>query len=216
MGFHQLKPQEDSFIKIARSVVRILDVFMLCEGRTDVEIFKVIAEKLGLRDFKELGITDSGGVEIVYELAKYIMTISKLSKKLKALAAIIDSNEYSPNQRVHSFINSLKFIGANIIRLTDLRDNVYSFLMNGRKLIILVAGLLELPFKKHMIEDYVVKLLIEQGVLSLLQIVNYESAKDVLTSRGIDPLKVIRDAEEKEVKKVFQSFKVFYESIDAL
>jgi hypothetical protein len=162
----QLKPREEAFMKILMDVKR-LDIIVICEGRSDVEVYKSVLRKLasGVERKVSIGFTDAEGLDNIPELATAIATLSKHSRKLKALVIAIDADEYRAEDRASGLVDSLKARGIVVesFEKRGLYDQVYvvNISSNGRRLkaLILINGDFTIPAKKHVLEDHCVKLL---------------------------------------------------------
>jgi hypothetical protein len=166
MSITQLKPREEAFMKILMDVKR-LDIIVICEGRSDVEVYKSVLRKLasGVERKVSIGFTDAKGLDNIPELATAIATLSKHSRKLKALVIAIDADEYRAEDRASGLVDSLRARGIVVesFEKRGLYDQVYvvNISSNGRRLkaLILINGDFTIPAKKHMLEDHCVKLL---------------------------------------------------------
>ncbi len=166
MSITQLKPREEAFMKILMDVKR-LDIIVICEGRSDVEVYKSVLRKLASEVERKvsIGFTDAEGLDNIPELATAIATLSKHSRKLKALVIAIDADEYRAEDRASGLVDSLRARGIVVesFEKRGLYDQVYvvNISSNGRRLkaLILINGDFTIPAKKHMLEDHCVKLL---------------------------------------------------------
>ncbi len=166
MSITQLKPWEHAFMKILMDVKR-LDVIIICEGRSDVEVYKSVLRKLtsGVERRVSIGFTDAEGLENIPEIATAIATLSKHSRKLKTLVIAIDADEYRAEDRASMLVDSLRARGIVVesFEKCGLYDQVYvvNISSNGRRLkvLILINGDFTIPAKKHVLEDHCVKLL---------------------------------------------------------
>jgi 5S rRNA maturation endonuclease (ribonuclease M5) len=166
MSITQLKPWEEAFMKILMDVKR-LDAIIICEGRSDVEVYKSVLRKLtsGVERRVSIGFTDAEGLRNIPEIATAIATLSKHSRRLKTLIIAIDADEYKAEDRASGLIDSLRARGIVIegFEKHGLYDQVYvaNISSNGRRLkvLILVNGDFTIPAKKHVLEDHCVKLL---------------------------------------------------------
>jgi hypothetical protein len=162
----QLKPWEQAFMEILMNVKR-LDAIIVCEGRSDVEVYKSVLRKLtsGVERKVSIGFTDAEGLENIPDIATAIATLSKHSRKLKTLVIAIDADEYKAEDRASMLVDSLRAHGIVVegFKRHTLYDQVYtaSISSNERRLkaLILINGDFTIPAKKHMLEDHCVKLL---------------------------------------------------------
>ncbi|MCC6053096.1 MAG: hypothetical protein LM569_02730 [Desulfurococcaceae archaeon] len=166
MSITQLKPWEHAFMKILMDVKR-LDVIIICEGRSDVEVYKCVLRKLtsGVERRVSIGFTDAEGLKNIPEIATAIATLSKHSRRLKTLVIAIDADEYKAEDRASRLVDSLRARGIIVegFERHSLYDYVYTVNIssNGRRLkvLILINGDFTIPAKKHVLEDHCVKLL---------------------------------------------------------
>jgi hypothetical protein len=166
MTLTQLKPREEAFTKILLDVKK-LDAIVICEGRSDVEVFKSILQKLSTvveRGFS-IGFTDAEGLSNIPDMATAIAALSKLSRRLKTLVVAIDADEYTIEERAIGLINGLRARGTVVedVEKSGYHNQVYvaDVLSNERRLkvLILVNGDFTIPSRKHVLEDHCVKLL---------------------------------------------------------
>lgn len=201
--FIQLKPREESFLALSKDLKRKFEAIVLCEGETDVKILKAVTEKIGVEAKLSIGVTDCGGIENLKDLAQTISSLMGLSRRLKTLAIIIDMNDRTPGQRVQELMIYLKPL--KIREPERLTKKLYRVEISDRILLIHIAGIEELPFRKHVIEDHVVKLLLEKRALEKLDIEGRAMAKSLLKDLGKDPVEVIKDSSLENIKKAFQN-----------
>ena len=140
----------------------------MCEGRDETELVKAIVRKLGIEFKGCLGITDAGGIENLYELAKIMVNLIKSFRKVKALGLITDSEEMSPEERVKSSADSLGSVGVEIRGVEERCFQTYEITRTDEdiKLYAAVSGLhgvhrdLDFSrFRKHSINDHVALLI---------------------------------------------------------
>jgi len=163
----QLKPREESFYEILFKKLERLDVVVLCEGRSDVEVAKSVFRKLASEIEStrvSMGFTNVEGRENIPYIAVVVFALSKLYRKLKSIVVVIDADEFSVEERVKSIIDSLRARGVQVEEFTrdSINPQVYtlSTVLNNRylKLIVAVSGDFSLPTRKHVLEDHCVKL----------------------------------------------------------
>lgn len=112
-------------------------------------------------------------------------------------------NDRTPGQRVQELMIYLKPL--KIREPERLTKKLYRVEISDRILLIHIAGIEELPFRKHVIEDHVVKLLLEKRALEKLDIEGRAMAKSLLKDLGKDPVEVIKDSSLENIKKAFQN-----------
>jgi len=84
MSITQLKPWEEAFMKILMDVKR-LDAIIICEGCSDVEVYKSVLRKLtsGVERRVSIGFTDAEGLRNIPEIATAIAIPSSTCIYLK-------------------------------------------------------------------------------------------------------------------------------------
>lgn len=202
MDFVQLKPLENSFYTIASGIIRRFYALILCEGRSDSEIVKAVARKLELMPNRSVGITDCGGKDSLKNIASYAAILAEYSRKLNMIGVIIDADKYSPNERAHSFFNSIKAHLGVTSDISKIADAVYTFNVERLQFVIHIAGDVDLPFTKHEIEDYVVRLIIRIGKADRNSITGVR-AKAFLECLDIDFLSLIEESTRDDVEDAF-------------
>ena len=138
----QLKPYEQSFLVIARNLTKKFDCIILCEGKRDAEIIKILNNKLALQLGDNIAITHAEGIRNLLDLAKYIGVLARLSRKLKLLGILLDLDTKKPDERFHSIKDSLDAAGLHLENIEILSPQVYNGLLkiNRRSLDIKIAN----------------------------------------------------------------------------
>nr|MDO8062819.1 hypothetical protein [Candidatus Freyrarchaeum guaymaensis] len=121
----QLKPKENSFFKMSRNVTK-LDVIFICEGKRDSEVLKGVIYKCFEGAGRGLAVTDCEGRDAVTEVARYIVALSSVSRTLRAVAIVIDADEYSPVKRVRTIVDSLRSFGIEV-GVTEAGEGAFRF-----------------------------------------------------------------------------------------
>jgi len=160
----QLKPREESFYKILFEKLKKIDIIVLGEGQSDVEVSKAVFNKLiGASNRFVIGFTDCEGFENVEYMAKIIARLVGLLRKLKGMIIVVDADEYTAEARVKGIVDSLKSIGIVIGDVKTHSEQVFETEVrsNNRilKLIIAVNGDFTIPTRKHVLEDHCAKLM---------------------------------------------------------
>ena len=176
--FLQLKPWGQSFLQLARDFTRRCSGIVLCEGKSDAEAIKVAAEVLGFKFRGTLAITDCGGVSGVREVAEYVAVLAHVSRKLKVISVVIDADECSLAERAYSIISSLKARGVDVEGFSEIHEGVFKGNLPAASLVVCVLGLMELPFRRHCLEDHFVKVLLIDGKLRESDLERFESSKE--------------------------------------
>ena len=227
MPFLQLKPAEQLFLKMARDLMQ-LDAIVLCEGTRDAELLKLVAGEPGMR----LGVTDCGGIREVYEVGRYVAALARLSRRLKSLGVLVNADEYEPAERASGLIRSLREHELETGELERISEGLFKAHVEGRPLIICVAGRMDLPVDGHCIEDHVLTALVLAGELSLNDVrrVSEElrqvalirqasprvNAKDVLEVMGLDPVAEIRRLIASRPEEVRSAFRRLVKLVEEL
>jgi len=99
---YQLKPSRDSFKAFVLDAMKRCDVFVLCEGRSDAEVFKLLIRKLNMKFNKNIAITDCEGRDKLYEIASVLVTLKRLFRKVKSLAVVVDADSMEYEARFQS------------------------------------------------------------------------------------------------------------------
>ena len=206
----QLKPHHEAFYRFVFDKLVRLNALILCEGKTEVEVVKKIAEKLriSLQDFS-VDVTDCEGIEVVPQMTSAILTLARLSRKLKVMVVIIDAEDMNIEDRIRSFADSLRARGAQmgvqVSNPSPIDDQVYSVkvIVENRTLAMVIAinGVFTLPFQGHKLEDHAVKLLLLSGKMSDEDLERYKDSKEVIERDRI--VELIEDSNEEYVKCAF-------------
>lgn len=182
MSIIQLKPKEQTFYQMARNLTKKLKIIMLCEGKEDVETFKALITKIKI-PCRNVGITDCEGISTLKEIAAYIATLARIARKLEKIALVVDADEQPVEQRVKSLLKSLQARGLNIKETLPISESLYKIKIDSNNLVLKIAGNLELPFQRHTMEDYLVKLLLLNGSINNQQLGKTRDAKTVLAEQ---------------------------------
>ena len=207
----QLKPHHEAFYRFVFDRLMRLNALILCEGKTEVEVVKRIAEKLGvsLQDFS-VGVTDCEGIEVVPKMTSAILVLARLSRRLKVMVVIIDAEDMNVEDRVRSFTDSLGARGARVSNLSPIDDQVYfvRVTVEDRTLAMVIAinGVFTLPFRRHKLEDHAVKLLLLSGRMSDEDLGRYKDSKEVIGRDGI--VELIEDSDEGHVRCAFNHIRL--------
>ena len=138
----QLKPHHEAFYRFVFDKLMRLNVLILCEGKTEVEVVKKIAEKLGisLQDFS-VGVTDCEGIEVVSRMTSSVLALARLSRRLKVMVVIIDAEDMNVKDRIRSFADGLRARGARVSNPSPIDDQVYSvkITVENRALAMIIA-----------------------------------------------------------------------------
>ncbi len=213
----QLKPREESFQAIVSNLTKKFDAIILCGGKSDAEIIKILNRKVGLQLGNNIAITHSEGIRNMLKLAKYISVLSRLSRKLKLLGIIIDLDDKKPEERFNSIKNSLNAANLQLESIQKLKQQVYNGILkiNNRSLDIKIAlaGLTELPFQRHMIEDYITKIALTKNQITQEIPKQFNSAKTLLQVLQINIRSILNNTGKQELEEVFEPIVTMLEKI---
>jgi len=180
------------------------DIFVLCEGRSDAEVFKLLIHKLNVEFDKNVAITDCEGRDELYEIASILVTLKKLFRKVKSLAVVVDADGMEYEARFQSLLDSLKSKGFEVSRIERLTDQLYKLIHSecgALQIYIAINGVMEYKFAKHELEDHAVKLLELTGKLARSEIERSDSAKSVLNAMNTSVVSVIENTENTLVEQ---------------
>ena len=216
----QLKPKENAFYEMAKSIKGKLDIIFVCEGKRDAEILKGVLSKVFGTTDKNLAVTDCEGKDSVKEIAKDIIALSSVSKHLKAVPIIIDADDDTPAKRAESLSNSIRtttrFTDVDIFEISrdifELRSREFRV-----KAFVKVIGDFSLPYERHTIDDYVLRLLTLEGLVDERKIEGYNTAKDCINefieSKGTTVKELILSAQPENVQKAFENIVKYLETV---
>ena len=199
----QLKPYKDSFYTFVYSGVRSFDAFILCEGRTDAEVVKELLKRLGIRGRKSVAVTDCEGIDKLYDVAAAIALLVRVFRKVKVLGVIVDADRLDVKERLSSLINSLSSRGLRASYVDALSSQVFKLSLQDTAVPVYVAvnAVREYEFRKHELEDHILKLLELEGKASKGDIASTATAKEYLSSKGYDVIEVVRTSAKENVSK---------------
>lgn len=203
--FHliQLKPMRESFFEFCKKALKFNSI-LICEGKSDSELVKVLSKKIGV-DLKGVGITDCEGVNNLTEIVGYIISLSKISKRVKKLIVLIDMDEYSPEDRIESLENALRSKGLDL-KFSKVNRSIYETeIESSRKLIVLLLGIPELRIKRKCIEDHSVEVMILTGKLNERDLIGKSSSKEILEELRISQIEIIEKSDAEILSKSFSS-----------
>ncbi|MHA1506470.1 MAG: DUF3226 domain-containing protein [Candidatus Asgardarchaeia archaeon] len=203
----QLKPSEESFTSFVLNRLKRLDVILLCEGRTEVEIIKAVVKKLDVEVKLHIGLTDCEGIDALPRLASTVALLANLSRKLKVLSVLVDAETMNFIDRVNNIISSLR---AKKLWTTSPQpiakcDQVFQLYIKTyfRKLplIIAVSGIKEFEFVKHCIEDHGVRLMLLERNIDSQEVLKYSEAEQIV--RRNELIEIIKNSKRENTEKAF-------------
>jgi len=180
-----------------------LRAIILCEGKGDAEILKDIVEKLDVPSRGNVAVTDCGGISMISEMADSVARVARISKALKKIAVMVDANDQTFEQRIEAFKNSLKDHGVNTDYVQEITESLHVVKGERIDIAIKIAGVMNLPFAKHTIEDHTVQLLMLEGKIKHGQLRKANSAKEIIQSKEFGD--IIGTADEENVKRSFKN-----------
>lgn len=188
-------------------------MIILCEGKKDVETIKALINKMKMQ-CRNVGITDCEGVSVLKEIAVYVATLARIARKLDKIALIIDADEQTTEKRAHLLLESLRAHGLDIKETLQISQSLYRVRLNNNSLILKIAGISELPFQRHMMDDHLVKLLLINGSLNDQQLGSARDAKMVIAKQESAHLiieKSLKENVEQAYSNVIEFLKVAIE-----
>jgi len=150
----QLKPREEAFQTVIKGLKKA-NAIIICEGKTEVEIFKLLAHKMCTGKGTIL-VTDAGGINLAIDYLRVFLAISRIIKQIKTIGTILDAEDVTPEERFHRIIDSLTSRGIQIKDTKHEGSNLYSFKTNTLQTLIAISGLPNYP--KHRIENHLKEL----------------------------------------------------------
>lgn len=214
----QLKPKENAFYNMARNVTgRRLDMIFVCEGKRDSEVLKGVINKVfGIQ--RGLAVTDCEGKDAISEVTMYIATLAFVSRSLRAVPIVIDADEHTPADRARSISDSLR-ARINDVEMIEVEDDIFE--IRSRKfrvkIFVKVVGDFNLPYKKHMIDDHVLRLLVLENLVEKEEIGRCNTAKECvdefIESNSTTVKELILNAQLENVQKAFENLIKYLETV---
>ncbi len=211
MKILQLKPKEASFLEMARNLTRRrLDIIFICEGKRDVEVLKGVIEKIFDDLPSNIAVTDCEGKDTISEVTLYTATLAEVSRKLRVISILIDADDKSKLEKANSIVNSLRARVENI-SIKEIEEDIFKIQSRFNvKILVKVAGDFSLPYEKHTIDDYIVKLLILENEIQDADLKKYYNAKELVNdflenNNNVSTKDLILQAEEENVQKAFEN-----------
>jgi 5S rRNA maturation endonuclease (ribonuclease M5) len=201
MSLLQLKPKEQAFYQMARDLTKKLKNIILCEGKDDVETLKALISALNIT-CRNVGITDCEGISSLEEIAVYVATLARLSRNLEKIALVVDMDDKTARQRIQSLLNSLKAREVGVEEIQAISESLCKIKAGKLEVIVKAVGNVELPFQRHTMEDYLVKLLLLNGRIQNQQLMNVEEAKEIIEQEAHT---IIRNSPIENVKLAYKN-----------
>lgn len=205
MPLFQFKTTEEDWVKICRNMRKKFRAIILCEGDDDIKRVKELVRKMNITFRVNVGIAECEGYPTIREIASYTASIARLSRTPKKIIIIVDADTYSAEQRVHAIRDSLIAHEINVTNLEPISGSIYSLQWERITILVKVVGLTTLPFPSHMMEDYLVRLLVMTGQIQENQLDGFENAKDFLEQNNIQTEIIILQAENLMVQQAFEN-----------
>ena len=194
----------DNFIRLAREITA-LQVIILFEGKDDIGTTESLINKLDVGLPHSALLTDCGGVSKLEECAPYISTLCRVSKRTRKIAMILDANGSNPQQRAKSLKQSLESHNVTLENFHQVTDSIYSAIFERFDILIKAVGKMELPFKRHEMEDYAVQLLLLNGDIKENQFTQFVKASDFIEEYGKKAAQIIEESEESDVREAYKN-----------
>lgn len=206
----QLKASS-SFVELLSSVKRV-EAVILCEGSTDAEALKALANRLGLaQDLKNVAITDAEGVNTLRESvlpALLALIAGKVISKPKPIAVIVDADDLRPEARARGLLDALRSRGYRSASLEQVCKNTWRVNLEGETsaripLIITVNGVFREQFghfEVHELEDHVVYLKLLEGRMDAGALRSARRARELV---AVDDFDLLHGADTHHVREAF-------------
>lgn len=205
MSLIQLKPQEQFWLQMCKNLTRRFRVMILCEGKRDAEVLKALVGKLEIPLRGNIGITDCGGIPAIKDVAIFVATLARLSRKLAKIAVIVDADTHTFDQKAGSIIDSLKANKIDIKETRQVAESLHNAKTEKLDILIQIAGIKDLPFQKHTIDDYIVQLLLLEGKIEDKEIKKAREAKEIVDEQEEDAKTIIENTEREKVEQAFRN-----------
>jgi hypothetical protein len=197
-----------TFIELAKGMIR-LNQIILCEGIEDRGDLNALVGKLGVVVPIGTGVICCGGIDPLQEFAGYIAALAHVSKRLRTILLVIDSDMKTPDQRVQSLVQSLECRNIEIRDLQLVSGSIYRARAcsspGSLGLVIKIAGDMRLPFTTHEREDYAVQLLILNGEITLTDLTGFVKSSDFLNNRNRKSYTIILNSTEDNVRHAYEN-----------
>jgi len=208
----RLKPKESSFYQMARNITRRkLDAIFVCEGKRDSEVLKGIMGRIFEDKERNLAVTDCEGKDAVTEIAKDIAALASVSRTLRAVPIVIDADEHSFAERARSISDSLRAIAGIDLEMTKVDMDIFEPRSQSLriKVFVKVVGDPNLPYKRHTIDDHIVRLLLLENLVEKEKIEKYDIAKECIDEfiglKNTAVKELILSSQPENVQKAFEN-----------
>lgn len=200
-----------SFIELLSSVKRV-EAVVLCEGSTDAEAFKALANKLGLAEgLKSVAVTDAEGVNTLRGAVLpglLALIVGKVVSRPKPIAVIVDADDLKPEERTGGLLDVLRSRGFKSASLEQACENTWRVDLEGETstripLIITVNGVFREQFghfEVHELEDHLVYLKLLEGRIDAGALRSARRAKELV---AVDDFELLHSADARHVREAF-------------
>jgi len=120
-----LKPKENSFYELSKTVKKGIDAIILCEGKRDADVLEGILHKFFESLDRVVAIANCESKDSVMDFAKDVVALSSISRRLKTIAVVIDADEYTPKERAEAVKNSMQSITGSPVELIKIDSDIF-------------------------------------------------------------------------------------------
>ena len=205
MSLTQLKPHKQVFYQMCKNLEGRFRTLILCEGKRDTEVLKGIITRLEIPPTGNIGVTDCGGSPAIRDIARYTETLARLSRKLETMVVMIDADEHTFKEKVQSFVESLMAHNISIEGTDEIAESLYNVRTERLNILVQMAGMQELPFPKHTIDDHITQLLLLEGRISQDQLQTATSTKEIIDEQTENARTIIENSQRELVEQAFGS-----------
>lgn len=205
MSLTQFKPHEEAFYQMCKKLEQRFKTLILCEGERDTKALKGVLTRLEMLPARKTGVTDCGGTPAIRDITRYTEILARLSRTLERIVVMTDADEHDFKDTAQSFADSLRAHGVSFERVDRISESLYNVRTKRPSILIQTAGILELPFPKHTIDDHIVQLLLLEGRISEDQLRTATSTKDIVDEQTEDARTIIENAQREHVEQAFSS-----------
>jgi len=206
-NIYQLEPTVDTFHNLIFRRLIAIDVVIICEGITDKKVVKKIMSISEINNNVRIGIVNVGGLRLAYNYTVITASLASVARRLRAIGMLIDAENFTPNRRVESLLDSLRARGLIINTPPFVEGQTYkvSVETTGRRvidLVVAVSGDFDLPFETHKLEDHAVRLLIMEGAISEREVRNFKDAKEIVSEKRL--LELLDNSHIDNIRSAFR------------
>lgn len=179
-----------------------MDALVLCEGSTESEIVKIIIEKLKPAAEKNNRSCRLRGNRFSNSISSVMILLTRLFKRVKAIGVILDSENFTVEKRIMSFVDSLNAKGLKVRNFEQICHQTFILHLENQnlKIYVSVSGVHEFSnFKRHSIEDHRVLLLLRRNPNIEGRIRSVESAQEIISKDIL--LHLVKGASTEELYK---------------